>query len=168
MSTWLELANNLKRHFRSDYLTPTQETARNSLCQWLYTPEWINLYGPHGAGKTFVAWAVARATGATYVPVPEQLSDLRPNHEGLIVDNAPYEEIEVRNVLSDCGLLNCYSVVLVTRRSVSMPMQRVELCLPSRDEIGMACRTLARLSYVCDVTMLPGQPTYWDIIAACI
>src|SRR5689334_7799478 len=99
MSTWLKLVNDLKRRRTEEYLTETQQMTYQTLYEMVRFPQWINLYGVHGSGKTFLAWAIARTTGAAYVSTAEQLASLTFAQEMLIVDNTPYVESEVRRVL---------------------------------------------------------------------
>ena len=168
MNTWLELINDIKRRFSSEYLTPAQKLAYGALLRHMRVPNWVNLHGPNGSGKTTMAWILARATGANYVPTMNRLQELQPNHEALIIDNSPYREMEVRNVLATCGLLNCYTVVLITTQSITMPIFKVELSLPNWEEIEMIEKTLTRLGYICNKSKLPENPSFWDVIGGCV
>lgn len=168
MSTWLELSNDLKRRYAGSYLTLSQQAAYESLCDHLRGPNWVNLCGPHGSGKTFNAWLISRATGMVYVPVPDQLPMVGTAPDGVIIDNAPFGEDAVRNLLAQCGLIHCTTVLLITQRPITMPMRRVELLLPTQDEINVIIHTLARLSYMCDTSSLPENPSLWDVLAACV
>lgn len=168
MSTWLKLSNELKRHYQSGYLTPTQQTVYASLLQQLQGPHWVNLHSRPGCGKTLLAWLTARAIGLTYVARPSNLRDITSAPEGLIIDNAPVSEADVRALLAECGLLNCLTVLMVTQRPIAMPMRRVALAMPTTDDIQAVAQTLARLGYPCNPSSLPQQPSYWDVLAACI
>lgn len=168
MSTWLELSNELKRHYHGGYLTATQQAAYASLLEQLRGPNWVNLYGRPGSGKTLLAWLTARATGLAYVARPSDLGHMPPAPDGLIIDNAPVSEADARAVLAECQLLNCLTVLLVTQRPIAMPMRRVELSAPTTDDIQTVAQTLARLGYPCNRASLPQQPSCWDVLAACI
>lgn len=168
MSTWLELINEIKYRFTIDYLTPTQKSAFDVINQFMRFPNWVNLYGPHGAGKSFLAWAVARTFGATYVPSPEKLKELQSNHEWLIIDNSPYLELDVRNIFALCGIQNCFKVLIITQKPITMPINRVELSLPSHEDIETVVRTLARLGYIYNNSNHPEMLCFWDIITACV
>lgn len=168
MSTWLELSNEIKRRHSTAYLTDPQRLAHEALLQHLRGPNWVNLCGPPGSGKTLLAWLITRATGLTYVAHPARLRHLPPAPIGLIIDNAPVSEADARTILAECGLLNCLTVLLVTQRQIELQMRRVVLPLPTSDDIQVAARTLARLGYACNRASLPPQPSYWDVLAACI
>lgn len=167
MSAWLELGNEIKRHYSTSYLTVSQRAAYEALLKHLRGPNWVNLCGPPGCGKTLLAWLLARATGLSYVVHPAQLRHMPPTPDGLIIDNAPISEADARAVLAECGLLNCLTVLLITQRPIAMPMRRVALPLPTSDDIQDVIRTLARLGYACNRASLPLQPSYWEVLAAC-
>lgn len=167
MSTWFELLNQLKRRCSAEMLTPAQATAFNELCRLMLMPEWLNLSGPHGSGKTFLAWALSRATGGLYVPMPEDLDELPPQHT-LIVDNAPYSEAEVRRILSRCELLGAKTVLLVTCEPVQLPMPTVSLPAPSSEEIERIGQVFTRLGFPVKSESLPEGPTLWDLMLAAV
>lgn len=167
MSTCFELLNQLKRRCSAEMLTPAQATAFNELCRLMLMPEWLNLSGPHGSGKTFLAWALSRATGGLYVPMPEDLDELPPQHT-LIVDNAPYSEAEVRRILSRCELLGAKTVLLVTCEPVQLPMPTVSLPAPSSEEIERIGQVFTRLGFPVKSESLPEGPTLWDLMLAAV
>jgi hypothetical protein len=168
MSTWLELLNDIKRRCSAELLTPAQAAAHDHLCQIMSMPEWANLCGPHGSGKTFLAWTVARATGGVYVPVPAQLDELESNQRTLIVDNAPHRENDVRRLLSRCSLLDAKTVLLVTHSPALLPMLRVELPQPSPEDIDLVTRLIIRLGYFFEAERLPENPSFWDVLQASV
>ena len=147
MSTWLDLVNELKRRNVDELLTPTQREISDRICSLLDFPQRLNLWGPTGCGKTFVAWAIARNTGAMYVPSPERLSDKTAFAEIIIVDNAPTSEGAVRTILATCNLLEARSVILVTKWPIDMPMRRMQMGLPSEDELAIASKNISRLGF---------------------
>ncbi len=167
MSRWMELLSEIKRRPVEEYLTPTQRLARDRICEILQHPNRVNLYGPHGGGKTYVAWSIVRAIGATHVPVPERLAQLSPGHECLIIDNVPHHETDVRRLLAISNLLNASSVVLITHLPVAMPLHRVELPLPTAEEVETVLKTYARFGYYRQ-HQLPDAPGFWDILLACV
>lgn len=164
MSEWLRLVNQIKARSPVDLFTPTQRSAYTALLDLLRFPEQVNLYGPVGSGKTFVAWGVAQSLGAVHVPVPAALDELTGSIDILLVDNAPEHEYEARNLMARCNLLGVQSTVLVTCHPVAMPMRRVELPLPTADEVVSVSRALSLLGYFQSSQQLPSQPNFWNIL----
>lgn len=167
MTEWMRLHNEMKRRPMEKYLTPTQKQARNKTCELLRFPNRINLFGPYGSGKTYVAWAIVRATGATHVPVPEKLHDLDPGQDILLIDNAAHYEADVRRILASANLLGASSVVVITRESVGMPMHRIFLPLPTGSEIEVVLRNYSRLGFY-EQHDLPSNPNFWNIMLSCV
>ena len=168
MSTWFELLNQLKRRCSAEMLTPAQAAAFRELCRLMLMPEWLNLYGPHGSGKTFLAWALSRAMGGLYVPMPDDLDELPPQQQTLIVDNAPYSEAEVRRILSRCELLGAKTVLLVTCEPVQLPMPTVSLPAPSSEELERIGQVFTRLGFPVKSESIPEAPTLWDLMLAAV
>ena len=168
MSTWLHLLNEIKRRPPEHYLTVSQRAVRDQIADWLRYPQWVNLYGKPGAGKTFVAWSLVRAIGALHISLPSSLKGLVNPPDIVLIDNAPYSESDVRRIFSTCELLSIPSVVLLTRQPVRMPMKSVELPLPTPDDLVVVTRSLGLLNYPCKKSLLPGVPNFWDVLQACI
>lgn len=168
MSTWLELLNDLKRRCSAEILTPAQTAARERLCQLMSMPEWVNLCGPHGSGKTFLAWTVARATGGIFIPIPAELGESEAGQPTLIIDNAPHKETEVRRLLARCDLLGASAVLLVTRAPVTLPMPCIELPPPTSEDIEQVSRFISRLGYFFEADRLPETPNFWDVMLASV
>ena len=167
MSAWLTLHNDLKRRCGPDALTPTQLTAYTRLCHLLRTPGWVNLCGKSGSGKTYVAWAVARATGAEYVPLPSSLTQLQAQPLAVVVDCAPVREAALRRVLAECDLLNIQTVLLVSREPTELPLVRVILPSPTDDDLSQVRTVITRLGrYRSSSGTLP--KSYWDLLLASI
>lgn len=167
MSEWLHLLNEMKRRPMEEYLTPTQRVAREEICALLRFPNRINLYGPCGSGKTYVAWAVVRATGAAHIPVPEKLQSLERPVEILLIDNAIHYESKVRQLMAQANLLGAESVIFITQQAVELPMHRVQLPLPKSNEVATILAAYARLGFY-QQRDIPENPTLWNIMNACV
>lgn len=168
MSVWLQLLNEIKRRPPEQLLTPTQRIARDQLIDLMRYPQWINLCGKPGSGKTMVAWAVARACGAAHLALPTMLAERSPTDEALLIDNAPHEEVDVRRLLSKAEMLRAVSVVIITRHPITMPMKRVELSLPNEGDLEVVFKSLGLLNYPCKRAALPSSPNLWDVLQASI
>lgn len=168
MNTWLQLVNELKRRSPDELLTVTERTTYDSIWGLLQFPQWINLYGGYGTGKTFLAWALARAGGMTYVPLYTKLDSIMVEQNALLVDNAPHDEFGSRQILARCELLGANTVILITRMPITMPMRRLELLPPSPADIEIMIRSLSRMGYLCDQSLFSAPPNFWDILRACV
>jgi hypothetical protein len=167
MSEWMRLLSEMKRRPMEDYLTPRQRDVRNTICTLLEFPNRINLFGPYGSGKTYVAWSLVRATGATHVPVPERLHQLQPVHEILVIDNVSHYEDEIRRLLATSNLLGAQSVIFITHEPTTLPMHRIELPLPNKAEIEIVLQSYRRLGYY-QQHDLPPKPNFWNVLSACV
>lgn len=167
MSEWLRLLNEMKRRPVEEYFTPSQRAARDQICDLLRFPNRINLWGPYGSGKTYIAWAIVRATGATHVTLPEKLQLLEPPHEILLIDNSPHHEPEVRRLMASANLLGATSVVFITREAVGMPMHHIHLLLPDPDEVQFILASYGRLGFY-QQHELPPKPNLWNIMHSCV
>lgn len=167
MSEWMCLLSEMKRRPMEDYLTPRQRHVRNTICTLLEFPNRINLFGPYGSGKTYVAWSLVRATGATHVPVPERLHQLQPVHEILVIDNVSHYEDEIRRLLATSNLLGAQSVIFITHEPTALPMHRIELPLPDTAEIEIVLQSYRRLGYY-QQHDLPPKPNFWNVLSACV
>lgn len=167
MSTWLRLVNDIKRTASEEYLTQQQRTVWQMLCAILELPQRINLWGPSGSGKTFVAWMVARSTGAVHIATPTQLETVEPGTESLLIDNAPTDEAAVRALWARCNLLSIRSVVVITQQPISIPTRAQLLSPPTADEWQVVGRTLMRLGYL-PPSPMQAFPSFWSYLRECI
>jgi len=163
----MELVNEMKRRPPASYLTPTQQRVFDELRDGLRYPNRINLYGPCGSGKTYVGWVIASAVGGVHVPLPELVEKLEPGHDCVVIDNVPHYEADVRRTLARADLIGASSVVLVSQAPVTVTMRRVELPLPTPEEVDQVLQTYWRLGYY-QQHELPEQPNFWQILLACV
>ena len=168
MSEWIKLLNALKQERKVSLLTVPQREAYEQLCRIMDTPEWVNLSGPLGSGKTFVAWAVARAIGATYLPLPSQLNMRDRLTSALIIDNAPHQARKIRALLAHCDMLGVRTVLLITRRPAGLPMSAVSLPAPTPVDIAQMGYVIDQLGYFFEAERLPARPNFWDVLLASI
>ncbi len=168
---WLRLSNELKARPPEPLLTPSQRGALEELESALAVPQWVNLHGPPGSGKTFVAWAHARRTGARHIPHHRRLEsteagDWAPGGKNvaLLIDNAPVQEQAVRTLLARCALLGVDRVVLISQEPVRMPMRRVALPALAEADWAVVQETVQR----CGVATPPsGARSLWEFLRAC-
>ncbi len=167
MSTWLQITSELKRRPAEEMLTPTQRQVWETICALLRFPQHINLYGSAGSGKTTIAWAISRVTGALHVSVPSDLAIVPSGSEILLVDNISPQEASVRRVLAGCNLLNATSVILISRQPTLLPMRRIELPQPTSEDITTAMRTMSRIGIFANVEASQVKD-FWALLRACV
>lgn len=167
MSRWMQLVSEMKRRPPAQYLTPTQRQVFDELREVLRYPNRINLYGPCGSGKTYLAWAIVSAMGAIHITLPELVEELEPGHDCIIVDNVLHHEDSVRRILAQTDLLGASSTVLISQAPVAIAMRKIELPLPTADEVAQVLQTYWRLGYY-QQQDLPEQPNLWQILLACV
>lgn len=164
MSRWIEISNKIKQRNLLELLTPQQQVAYDTLYQWLAYPQHVNLYGPIGSGKTMVAWALARATGGRHIPLPPQIKSVTNDTDIALVDNAPHREPDVRRLMADCNLMGFQRVVFITNRPVTLRLHRVELPLPTADDIEWVKKNISRLYFI-NTSDMPENPNFWDVMS---
>ena len=62
------MLNKLKTQAASDWLTDCQWAAFDDIRNALRFPEIVNVHGPVGSGKTFLAWTLGRRLEIPYFP----------------------------------------------------------------------------------------------------
>jgi len=148
MSRLLKLLNNLKTQANVAWLTDAQRDAFASLEQELRFPEKINLYGPGGCGKTFLAWAVSRALSIPYYPSPQafEARSQRPQPQA-IVDNVSVGERAARQLLAISQSKGTHTLVFITHQPNSLRMYAIGLPPPSPADFDVVYRNLSLLEY---------------------
>ena len=122
-TTWINL---IKEKADETWLTDHQrEVYERILTRWRRAP-FVNLYGPTGSGKTFVARLLAKRHGYFY---GHDLEQAPQGMEQVIVDNAQYTRM-MRPAAREMGLGR---VLLITRRAINESMPKVRLELDARD-----------------------------------
>jgi hypothetical protein len=107
---------------------------------------------------------LVRAFDAVHVPIASRLRqfDGRPLPI-LILDNAPTYEDEVRGLLADAALIGAESVLFITHKPTALRMWRIQLDLPTPDDIRQIARTLGRLGFY-EVSTPPPSPNLWQLL----
>lgn len=134
MSDFIRILNSIKTHWDLSWLTPSQQQCLTELQASLRVPGSINLFGKHGVGKTFLAWAVARENGLAYFPhltLFEQAEIV--DADGVIIDNCLPGRIEHREVLKALQFRGIRRAILITTELIHDYTHYCELTLTSDD-----------------------------------
>lgn len=134
MSEFIRTLNTIKTHWDLSWLTPSQQRCLAELQASLRVPGSINLFGKHGVGKTFLAWAVARENGLIYFPhltLFEQAGTV--DADGVIIDNCLPGRVEHRKVLKALQLRGVRRSILITTELIHDYTHYSELTLTPED-----------------------------------
>ncbi len=174
MSQLLSLTNHLKAQANLNLLTPGQQQALAELeSRWQF-PDRLNLAGPPGSGKTFLAWTLARQHQAHFYAAPRQLGLEPPPYPlDVVIDNAPTEEKEVRRLLAELQLRQTRRLLLITRQPIRLGLPIIGLPAPTEADIAVVYDNCSRLQfYPAALRDWPGYPVarevetpdFWQVI----
>jgi len=148
-SVWMNL---IKERADEGWLTDSQrEVYQVILERWLTQP-FVNLWGPRGAGKTFLARLLAKCRGYAYV---HNLAEAPQNTPQVVLDDAEYSRA-LRPLARSLGLGR---VLLITETPVREAMPKVELTLNAHD-VHQFC---ANLSERCGISLIHTLPEGFDL-----
>ena len=134
MSEFVRTLNRIKTHRGVEWLTPSQVRALTELREVLPASGTVNLCGPAGVGKTFLAWVLADKIGYAYFPHRSYFSEAEDvRAPGVIIDNADPGRLSHRSLLKDLEFENVKHAVLITRRLIQDYTHYVELSLAKED-----------------------------------
>lgn len=134
MSEFTRILNTIKTHWDTSWLTPSQQQCLAELQASLRVPGSVNLFGKHGVGKTFLAWALARENGLAYfshLTLFEQAETV--DAAGVIIDNCLPSRIEHRKVLKALQFRGVKRSILITTELVHDYTHYSELVLTPAD-----------------------------------
>lgn len=165
MSRLLVLLNRLKAEARAERLTDTQLKTWENIWLKLKFPERVNLYGPAGSGKTFVAWATVHEKNAVYFGSPCHLAESQHYNNAsrvVVVDNCNEDAGEMRKLFAEFQLRSIRSAVIITREPNQSGLPQVHLPSPVQQDIAVVYRNLSLLEHY---TLSPRyEVNLWQII----
>ena len=154
MSLYVQWLNLIKEKADETWLTDSQREAYDAILTRWRLAHFINLHGPAGAGKTFIARLLAKQHDYVYV------HDLQEAAEGaaqVIVDDAEYTRM-MRPMARE---LHLGRIMLITRRPISEAMPKVELTLSAKD----VAQFQVILSSCCGIALIETVPKGQDLAA---
>lgn len=147
MSRYIRILNAIKSNIATLALTPSQLACQRLIKERLVYPGVVNLYGPHGVGKTLLGWAMANAGEVTYIVHPSRLEELNLTDAPFaFVDNATEERSAFRRIVGTLELAGIERVIIVTHLPADDYVFRAELKLTEED-IETVRKNLNRLGY---------------------
>ena len=147
MSQYIRIINTVRKNIARLPLTKSQADCRVALIERLEYPGVVNLYGPHGCGKTFVGWCMANEGRVAYVVEPAQLATVEHKTPAVLIDNAGHRRTDYRRILGDLERARINRAIAVTLERIEDSVQAFELhCTP--DDIHIACGNMAQLGFL--------------------
>lgn len=160
MSELIRLLNSIKIQRSSSWLTPSQRGALTTIHGILRIPQIVNLCGPIGSGKTFLAWQLADELNYEYLSHPSllQQTDLLAV-KGLVIDNCRHDRQFHRDVLKMLQMDRVLRSIIVTRQPIRDYVRYVELGLSSSDQ-SKVCENLLTIGCFRE----PGVSDLWQLV----
>lgn len=152
MSLYVQWMNLIKEKATSAWLTEGQRAVYDPIVTQWASSRFINLCGPPGCGKSFVARLLAKEQGYVYT---QDLQASPLDSENVVVDDAEYTRL-MRATAQALGLKR---VILVTEVPVKDPMPRAEICLTERD----VRQFLHNLYTYCSIEFVASSPVGTDL-----
>lgn len=166
MSCLLVLVNRLKAEANQAMLTDTQGSAYTAVMEYWRFPRRINLYGPPGSGRTFLAWVISKSEETPYYVSIEELRSATHNVSKAIIDNVSATEREVRDLLAKLQLRRTHTALVITDRPVNLGLAEVELSAPTSNDFDVVYHNLSLLEYYALEPVRQGN--LWEALhAAC-
>lgn len=126
MSLYVRWTNLIKEKSDKGWLTDSQREIYNELIEKWRTHLFINLYGPPGRGKTFIARLLAKEKGYLYT---QDLHQVPENTKQVVLDNVEYSRF-MRAVVR---ARNIDQVIIISNRPIKEAMPRTKLELDQKD-----------------------------------
>jgi hypothetical protein len=166
MSRLLILQNQLKIRARADRLADHQLAVyRDIVDRWRYS-EKLNLYGPAGAGKTFLGWALAYEQEATFFAAPEIFLETNaPSPQGpVIVDNIDTDPYQLRRLLAALQLHDIHAALFISRQPNPGLLPTLHLPPPGAKDRTVVLHNLSELDYYTNSP--PENADLWQLVRA--
>lgn len=161
MSTFVRCLNLIKTRRTYAWLTPSQQVVLAAIAKVLQVPATVNLFGPAGVGKTFLAWVLAEQMSYVYLSTPNQLGQADSSEtKGVIVDNCHPHRQAHRNLLKELHFLQIPCAILLTRELIHDYTHYVELKLTIEDIVHVQ-QNLASADVIVTNT---DKPDLWHLI----
>jgi hypothetical protein len=109
----IEIENGIKSRSDESWLTPSQNELYKVIKPFIGgIDKVINVYGPQGCGKTFIAHILMKIKIAAYVTSIDQIHS---SNLPLVIDNSPFERSAVRGVRNLMRRFELHQVILISR-----------------------------------------------------
>jgi ABC-type cobalamin/Fe3+-siderophores transport system ATPase subunit len=144
--------NLIKEKSTAYWLTDAQREVYEKLTKRWQAARFVNVHGPAGCGKSFVARILVKEHGYVYT---HDLQSVPPDTPNVVVEDAEY----TRLMRPTAQLLRLGRVILLSRRPTSDPMPRAGIQLTETD----VNQFLHNLYQYCDITFHASEPQGTDL-----
>ncbi|MDQ2996162.1 MAG: ATP-binding protein [Chloroflexota bacterium] len=139
MSALIRRLNGIKNACTIDWLTPSQAQTWRELQDCLALGEVVNLHGPIGSGKTFLAWLLIKqhhaiyvtSTGISSLPIAKPIGATDVTLP--IVDDYPSTREAHRSLIKQLAYNGYIQAVVLTQLPIHDDCYRVQLTLTKAD-----------------------------------
>lgn len=136
MSRLVDFQNRLRRRRCPEWLSPSQKQTYDRLRQLLSFQDTVNLYGPSGAGKTFLTWVLNQEISTCLYLELSKLEGKATDQRALtVVDPHPESRSIVRQTLSTLHGLGYKKILLVSDEPVADQIPSCQLALRDLDKV---------------------------------
>ena len=165
MSEIIRALNLIKLHRDASWLTDSQQQALLDVKEALRIPGTVNLCGPKGVGKTFLAWNLADELNYVYFPHLSYFMQVENlNTSGIVLDNCQPRRQAHREVLKTLRSQGTRHAVLITRQLIQDYTHYVDLGLTEAD-IDKVQGNLATINLIPKESQVSN---YWHLINLCL
>jgi len=133
MSIFITNINKIKRNLNKSWLTDSQKRAFDEIVESLTIHKSVNLHGPSGVGKTFLAWIISKELDYLYFPNIDLAIKTGKKSAGVVIDNFPADRSSYRKALFDLSLKSTYKIVFITRSPINDHIRYISLSLTDND-----------------------------------
>ena len=160
MSQYIRILNMIRKNTTRLSLTKSQVDCRIAILERLEYPGIVNLFGPHGSGKTFLGWCLANEERTRYIVEPAQIVAVERATHIVVIDNAGHHRSDYRNILGDLERSRINKAVVVTLERIEDSVQAFELqCTP--EDIHTACGNMTQLGHPIEADL---PVDLWDML----
>ncbi len=167
---WAEVhARLLERSGDAQGLTPSQSVAAVTIEKALKQGvPYLNLWGPAGVGKTFLAHHLVQRCQGIYLPAPAAQTTTALSGRWVCVDNVRATRAEVRTVYSKLSWREATAVLVVTQTPAQDSVYAVQLQLTMND-LATVRKTMLALYRDCSLPDVgANSTTLWMFVSACV
>ncbi len=167
---WAEMhARLLERSRDAKWLTPSQAatavTIEDALKQGV---SYLNLWGPVGVGKTFLAHHLVQRCHGIYLHAPTAQTTTVLSGRWVCVDNVRAARSDVRTVYSKLSWRQATAVLVVTQTPAQDSVYPVQLQL-TVDDLATVHKTMLALYRDCSLPSIgTDSTTLWMFVGACV